>query len=106
MTADEFRGKLASAVGCFDPGARVTVRREGSPKQREVTLGAAVQRLSLVEGPVPAVEMTLLLGGPDGLRPDDAAAALLSGVPFEKKYLHVERNAVYLCGPAGLRPPM
>jgi radical SAM-linked protein len=101
-----FRERLASAVRGFDPGARVTVRREDSPKQKVVTLGAAVQELSLLEGGPPGLEMLLSLGGPDSLRPDDAAAALLGDVTFEKKYLHVERNAVYLRGSAGIGPPM
>jgi len=101
-----FREKLASAVRQFDPAARVVVRRDGSPKEREVTLGAAVQELSLLAGRLTGLNMLLSLGGTDSLRPDDAAAALLRDLPFEKKYLHVERNAVYLRSSTGIRPPM
>ncbi len=106
LAADAFRERLASAIRGFDRGARVTVRREDSPKQREVTLGAALQGLSMLEGEPPGLDMLLALGGPDSLRPDDAAVALLGDVKFEKKYLHVERNALYLRGSAGIRPPM
>jgi len=106
MTVDAFRDRLAAAVRDFDPSARVTVRREGGPKEKEVSLGAAVLRLSLLEGRLTGLDLLLSLGGPDSIRPDDAAAALLAGVPFEKKYLHVERNAVYLRSSDGIRPPM
>ena len=106
LAAETIRERLASAVLRFDPAARVTVSREGSPKQREVTLGAAIQELSVLDGQLPGLEMVLSLSGPDTLRPDDAAAALLGDITFEKKYLHIERNAVYLRSSTGIRPPM
>ena len=103
---EAFRERLSFAVRQFDPGARVVVRREGSPKQKEVTLGAAVRELSVLTGRLPGLDMLLSLGGPDSLRPDAAAAALLAGVRFEKRYLQVERNGVYLCSSTGIKPPM
>ncbi|MBN1505030.1 MAG: TIGR03960 family B12-binding radical SAM protein [Candidatus Eisenbacteria bacterium] len=106
MSAEEFREKLGSAVRDFDPSARVRVRREGSAREKETALGAVVQGLSVLEGRLTGLDMVLSLGGPGSLRPDDVAAAILGDIRFEKKYLRVERNAVYLRCPDGIKPPM
>jgi radical SAM-linked protein len=128
LAPESFRETLATAIHNFDPGARATVGREGSPKQKEVLLGAAIRELSIVgaepQGSVPqraarpggkpqpsgawlpALDMLLSLSGPDTVRPDDAVVIILSGITLEKKYLQTERKAVYCNDKDGMRPPM
>ncbi len=101
MDVDSFRGELLAGLGRYDPSHHVIVSREGSPKVRDVVLGSAVKELEPLGGGQIGLRMVLSLAGPDVLRPDDVAGALLRSVRFEKKYLQVERNAVYLARPAG-----
>jgi radical SAM family uncharacterized protein/radical SAM-linked protein len=92
---------ILAAIKEFDGRRHITISKERNSKTREVSLGAAVKELTALEPKQVGLEMVLSLSGPDVLRPEDVAQALLPDVKFEKKCLLVERNAVYLRGFSG-----
>jgi radical SAM family uncharacterized protein/radical SAM-linked protein len=105
LSRGELLVALADAEDTLGKKESAVVRKPGS-KSKEISLSKAVSELRPLEGESPGLEMLLSLEGRDTVRPDELVEILLPDSGLDRRYLLVERIALYLRSPDGIRTPL
>jgi len=106
LSREELHDSLARAEDTLREKNSVVVVRKSGAKSKEVSLSKAVSQICSLGGELPGLEMLLSLEGKDILRPDELMEIILPDSGFDRRYLLVERIALYLRFPEGIRPPL
>ncbi|UCF79312.1 MAG: TIGR03960 family B12-binding radical SAM protein [Candidatus Eiseniibacteriota bacterium] len=84
----------------------VTVQRKSGARPKEVNLSNAVKEWRRIDDELPAVEVLLSIQGKDLVRPDELVEIVLPEAGLDRRYLSVERTALYLRSQGGIRIPL
>ncbi len=86
-------------------GTAVVSKKAGT-KSKEISLSKAVIEVQPLEDESPGLRMLLSLEGRDIVRPDELLEIVLPDSGLDRRYLLVERIALYLRSPEGIRTPL
>jgi radical SAM family uncharacterized protein/radical SAM-linked protein len=106
LTRAQLLGFLDGAEGTLREKSSAVVTKKSGSKSKEVSLAKAVTEVRSLEGESPGLEVLLSLEGRDVLRPDELVEIILPDSGLDRRYLLVERIALYLRSPEGIRPPL
>jgi len=106
MSLDEVRNVLSCAKDSLARKGTVTLEKGAQSKPREIALANAVREIVPSKGKRLVLEMLLSIQGTDVIRPDEVVGILMEGTNIEKRYLLIERTALYLSSARGIQTPI